>query len=252
MWPKPGPVRRKCLARWIDHRLNAAPIIHLPRNENIQLVGEADEPSVEHPMQSTTKGYAILHAIRATFLDWPDMGCFGFSPSPAIDKLPPGDGAAAVIGSENSAPEQLIAFWTRLKRLNDFALDLERDTVLLQSIIKRLANPRQEVRFFWQAKRRYPAKISSREVAYRPLPASSESTLVALAVRPIQWDRDNEIEVRRWLNLGNIHVAQCWIRNNSRDLSDCEIASRLGHFGRFVIDDPVTLYLLGAFKIELG
>ncbi len=58
-----------------------------------------------------------------------------------------------------------------------------------------------------------------------------------------------EIEIAPGLDQSEVHVGRRWIGNDSLNLRHGEIASRVGHLARFIVDDPIANAGLNPAKI---
>lgn len=74
MWPLERPGRHDRPSRLVDQALDASRIVRLPRNQDLELIRQADQPAVKHPVRRAREGNAIAENIGATCLHGPDMG----------------------------------------------------------------------------------------------------------------------------------------------------------------------------------
>jgi len=60
-------------ARLVDHRIDARTVVHLPRDQDAEIVVEANEPAIEHPVRGARQGDAVLDAVGPAMLDRLDV-----------------------------------------------------------------------------------------------------------------------------------------------------------------------------------
>ncbi len=93
-----GTGRRQRAAAAVDEGPNTIRIVSLSRDENLEIIGEADQSAVEHPMRRAREREAVADNVRAARFDRPDMRGIDLGATATIDELQPADRAALVIG----------------------------------------------------------------------------------------------------------------------------------------------------------
>ncbi len=62
-----------CSASLVEEHLDAFWIIRLSRDQNLQIIGEGNQSSIEHPVHGSGKGHAIRQNIWSVGFDRADM-----------------------------------------------------------------------------------------------------------------------------------------------------------------------------------
>src|SRR3954447_1295283 len=94
--------------RLVDEFPDAIDVIDLPRHENLQVVCEADQASVKHPVSCPGERDTIGEDVRSLTFDRSYMRRLDFGATAAVDELESRNGAAAVVSVEHPAPENAI------------------------------------------------------------------------------------------------------------------------------------------------
>ena len=81
----------------------------MPRDHYIEIVREANQPPIKHPMNGTREGDAVLDGIRSVLFNWLDMRRLDFSSSAAVDELEPGQCTSFVIRIKDMMAENPIS-----------------------------------------------------------------------------------------------------------------------------------------------
>lgn len=77
------------LAGLIDDRLNAGPIVDLPRDHDVEIIRQPNQPAIEHPVRRARQRQPVADAVGPTMLDGSDMRRLGLRPATTVDQLPP-------------------------------------------------------------------------------------------------------------------------------------------------------------------
>ena len=77
--------RRKGFACRIDQFPDLLRVICLTRDENIEIVTQADKPTVKHPVNGSREGDTISHRVRPMARDRFDMRRFNFGATASIN-----------------------------------------------------------------------------------------------------------------------------------------------------------------------
>lgn len=75
----------------VDHCAQAVRVIRLTRNKDFEVVREADQPAIKHPMHGARWCQPIGHDVGTIRLYRPDVCGLGFSAAAAVDDPKPGD-----------------------------------------------------------------------------------------------------------------------------------------------------------------
>jgi hypothetical protein len=81
-------------AALVDKSANAVRIVYLPRNENPQVIGQAEQAAVEHPMHGAGKGNSVADDIGTIRFDRTDMGRGDFGAPLTVDQSKAADRTA--------------------------------------------------------------------------------------------------------------------------------------------------------------
>ena len=79
--------RQQRTAAFVDETLHAFIIIHLSRNQDIEIIRHADQAAIKHPVRGSGQCDAIMEDIRAAILHGPDMGGINLGSSASIDEF---------------------------------------------------------------------------------------------------------------------------------------------------------------------
>lgn len=85
MRPIARTLRSKGEPRLIDKATDAFHVIHMTRDQDFQIVGQADQPMIEHPMCRTRKSEAVVHHIRTVVLNRTNMRGVDFGTPASIE-----------------------------------------------------------------------------------------------------------------------------------------------------------------------
>ena len=111
------------LASWIEDRFNTATIIDLAVDDNLVIVGNADQTAIEHPMRRPRKRKTVADGIRPAMLNRPNVSRFRLESPSTVDETPPCDSAASVISVENRAAKSTVTERAINERLDDLPLN---------------------------------------------------------------------------------------------------------------------------------
>ena len=81
----PGTRWRQNAAGLVDHSPHAVLVVDVARDQNLQIVGDADQTTVEHPMGRSGKRKPVAHNVWTIGLDRADMRRFGLCPATTIN-----------------------------------------------------------------------------------------------------------------------------------------------------------------------
>ncbi len=150
MWPLVDPARHDGLPGLVEESLNAVRIIRLTRYQDIEIVRNANQTAVEHPVCDARKSNSVGKNVRPARFHRPNMGGIDLRPATTIDELQSRDGASFVIGVKNVPAKQPISNDPRRALHNPVALLLEHErrlSFICKSIDSmrhpRLIQPRQ-------------------------------------------------------------------------------------------------------------
>ena len=85
MRPIPSQRRDECPAVPIDYAPYTVRVVRLARDEYFEIVSEADQAAIEHPMNCSRQGEPVRDDIWSVGLDWSDMGCLYLGSAATID-----------------------------------------------------------------------------------------------------------------------------------------------------------------------
>eukprot|EP01035_Chromulina_nebulosa_P043630 gene43630-59091_t len=130
------PGRQQRMPGRVDDRPNTVGIVYLPRDHDRHVVGEADQPAIEHPVRGTRQSEAVADDVRSVCLDRADMRRLDFRPASSVDQFQAGNCATFVIGTQDHAAEHPVANDARGQVADPIALLLigEGGDVLMQNI----------------------------------------------------------------------------------------------------------------------
>lgn len=113
-------------AAFVDESLHAFIIVHLSRNQDIEIIRQADQAAIKHPVRGSGQRDAIAEDIRATILHGPDMSGVNLGAATSIDEFQPCYRAALIIGPKNNAPEHAVAHGTAREHRDTLTPGFER------------------------------------------------------------------------------------------------------------------------------
>lgn len=239
---------RERMAGVVDHGAHALLIIDLPRDQDFQIVGEADQPTVEHPVHRSGKRNAVSENVRPVRCDRPYMRRLDLRATAAINQLEAGHRAALVVSLKHDTSEDAVPNDARRQGCDALALFLMEKgrLLLLKPIHHRLPDTRQQDVMLIEARFNDAAEVSRRKRSDGRLSAAGNPALLVQhaalhdAVRPAERHGIGKIEISTWLDDREIHARRAGIGNDLLDLSDGKIAARLPNLARLQIDDPVV------------
>jgi hypothetical protein len=71
----------------VDDGSNSVGIVRLARDQYFQIIGQADQTTVEHPMSGTRQSDPIAHDVRPVCLHWPNVRRRDFCAPHSVDEL---------------------------------------------------------------------------------------------------------------------------------------------------------------------
>lgn len=109
MRPIQRSLGRMRTAGLVDEGPDALLIVGLPRDQDLQVVSQADQPAVEHPVRGPGERNPVAYSIGTIHLDRPDMGGSDLRPAAAIDQPEPRDRTALIIGPQDDLSKHAVA-----------------------------------------------------------------------------------------------------------------------------------------------
>ena len=97
----------------VDQGSHAFLIINTSRDENLKIVGERDQPSIEHPVCRAGKRETIAHDIRPILLDRSDMRCVDLGTTATVYQPEARNRASLSIGSQDRSTEEPVPYGAR-------------------------------------------------------------------------------------------------------------------------------------------
>ena len=79
--------RQQHAAAFVDKTQHAFIIVHLSRDQDIEIIRQADQAAIKHPVRGSGQCDAIVEDIRATILHRPDMSGINLRTSASIDEF---------------------------------------------------------------------------------------------------------------------------------------------------------------------
>src|SRR4051794_11665012 len=125
------PQRRKCATGLVDKCAHCVLVIRLPRNQYLQVIRQADQSAIEHPVRCARQRNPVAHDIGSACFDRPDMRRGDLRTTATIDELEPGNRAALVVCAQNNAPEDSVSHDPRDREVHTLALLVELEWRLL-------------------------------------------------------------------------------------------------------------------------
>lgn len=113
----------------VDEGSNAIRVVSLSRDENLEIIGEADQSAVEHPMRCSRQCEAVADNVGAARFDRPDMRGIDLGAAATIDELQSTDRAALVIGTQHHAAKDAVTEDARCQRLESLAGTMRRGPI---------------------------------------------------------------------------------------------------------------------------
>lgn len=80
----------------------------MPRNQDVEIIGQGDQATIEHPVRRAGQRDAIGQDIGSFRLDGPYVRGIDFGASSAVDELQASDSAALVIGLDDKTAKQSV------------------------------------------------------------------------------------------------------------------------------------------------
>ena len=87
MWTIRYPSRRKCMPSIIDDRSRSVRIVGVARDQYLEIVRQANETAIEHPMRGARKSDAIANDVGPVCLDWSYVSGCDLCTAHPIDEL---------------------------------------------------------------------------------------------------------------------------------------------------------------------
>ena len=117
-----GPMGCSGVAVLVDQGPYALLIVNTSRDENLKIVGERDQPPIEHPVRRTGKREAIADDVGSTLFDWPDMRRIDFGATAAVDQPQPHYRTPLAIGPQDRSVHRVksTGFITKTHRSEVF------------------------------------------------------------------------------------------------------------------------------------
>lgn len=253
-----GPMR---LAGLVDEAPDAVLIIGLPRDQDRQVVSQADQPAIEHPMRRAGEGNPVADDIGTVRLDRPDMRGGDLRPPATIDQPQPRDRAALIIGPQDHLAENPVADDPGRDDADPLAalIKLHRRLLFLKADRgKGLADARQHGLGQIQAQRDDAVEIGrgdradGRLGAAGDLPRLVQDAPLRHAPGVAEGNGIGEVEIASRLDQGEVHAGSAGVANDLLDLGDGKIAAGRNDLSGLVIDDPVVDAGLDPTKILAG
>lgn len=230
---------------------------------DVELVGEGDEATVEHPVDGAGESEAVGDAVGAVGLDRLDMGGFDLSSAVAVDQLQAGDRAAAVIGLEHALPESAVANDSGRVIADPLALEVggEGGMIFCQEgrhdrRFERGAEAREERLLLGEAAQQDSVEIFDRNRADGGLGSAGDSAglveQAALdeAIGAGEGDVALEVEIGGRVDQREIHSGFAGVGDDVGHLRHGEIAAGGRASAGLVIEDPVADEAGGAAQIR--
>src|ERR1700704_5340422 len=83
----------------VDQSPHAFLIVHSPRDQDLQVVRERDQPPIEHPVCRAGKRETVTDDVGTILLDRPDMGSVDFGTTAAVYQPKSRPRASLAVGS---------------------------------------------------------------------------------------------------------------------------------------------------------
>lgn len=169
MWAVRCPARRKSATRLVDDRSYPIQIVCLARDQYFQIIREADETTIKHPVCGARKSNPIADDVRPVCLDGAYVSRRDLRTPHSINELEACNCATLIVGAEDDTTENAIAQNSRYRHPDAVALLLNREWHLRLVVkIERLevaVAPRQQRHVLREAKLAYPIEIVGRDRA---------------------------------------------------------------------------------------
>ena len=75
------------MAGLVDKRTHGIGVIRLPRNKNLQIVCQADQSAVKHPMRCPRKRDSVVHDIGTARLNGTNVGRVDFRTTATVNEF---------------------------------------------------------------------------------------------------------------------------------------------------------------------
>ena len=187
----------------------------MARDQYFQIIGQANQTSVKHPMCGTGQSDPVAHDVRPICLHGPDVRRRDFCAPHSVDELQSGNGAALIIGAQHDAAKNSIAQNSRHRMADAISLLLNykrRLFLLVQFGQSNIGiNSGQQRCAFREAKFKYSIEIVGRDWADRRLSTPRNSSLLIQDAAlhrtswPVEGDRIGKIEIASGFNQSEIH-----------------------------------------------
>src|SRR5262245_6908678 len=93
MWTIHASQWGKSETRVMDERSHTLVVVHLPGNQDLQIICQADQPSIKHPMRCSRQRNPVADDVGAASFDGADMRRSDLSTATPIDELEPSNRA---------------------------------------------------------------------------------------------------------------------------------------------------------------
>ena len=97
----------------VDQGSHALLIVNTSRDENLKIVGERDQPPIEHPVCRAGKREAVADDVGSTLFDWPDMRRIDFGATAAVYQPEARNRASLSIGPQDRSAEDPVPYGAR-------------------------------------------------------------------------------------------------------------------------------------------
>lgn len=243
------PLRRNCVAGLIHHRPHSIQIVCLARDQDFQIIRQADEAAIKHPMRGARKCDAIVNDVWPIRLNRSNVSGRNFCPSHSIDELQPGNGTTLIISAQYDTAKDAIAQNSRDSQTNTIALLFEPELHLCLIEIKLSdisIKPRQQRCTLGQTEFAYSVEIVRRDWPDCRLGTPRNSSLLIQdaplhrTIWPVERNRIGKVEITSGFNQGEIHSRNSRVGNDLLNTSYRKVATRFSHLARFIVDDPIA------------
>lgn len=104
-----GPRGRKCAAASVHEGADAFDVVRMSRDQNVQVIGQTDQPAIEHPMRRSRKRKPIADDVRPVRLHGANMSGSDLGTTATIDQPESSDRTALTIGPQHRSAKCSIA-----------------------------------------------------------------------------------------------------------------------------------------------
>src|SRR3979411_323868 len=212
-------------------------------------------------MHCARKGYSVADDVGAVRFNRPDMRRSDLRATAAVYQLESADGTALGVGSQHNPTKNAVTHDPRNHKTRSIAALFELERRLLVPKTRRWefrTNARERWLAFIQAQGDDTIEIAWLDRTNGRLSTTGDSSLLVqhtlLNHARCAAERNGicEIEIAPGFDQSEIHAGRRWIGNDSLNLRHGEIASRVGHLARLIVDDPIANAGLNAAKILTG